>query len=47
VLGQLDYHELTEHGSVIEGAWLTEKGEAAKAALEAEEADGFAGFLDG
>lgn len=41
VLGQLDCAELTEHGGTIEGAWLTEKGEAAKAALEAEASDGF------
>lgn len=45
VLGQLDCADLTEHGATIEGAWLTEKGEAVKAALEAEEADSFEGLM--
>jgi hypothetical protein len=41
LLYALDRDELTEHGYVVTGAWLTEKGEAVKAALEAEEPDGF------
>lgn len=46
VLGHLDCQELTEHGGTIEGAWLTEKGEEIKQALEREESDGFAALME-
>lgn len=44
-LGQLDCADLTEHGSTIEGAWLTEKGEALRVRLEEEAPNGFRGLL--
>jgi hypothetical protein len=37
----LDRFELTEHGSSIYGAWLTEKGKAVRDALAREESDNF------
>jgi hypothetical protein len=41
VLYQLSDRDLTEHGGTCGGGWLTEKGEAVKGALEAEQEDGF------
>lgn len=37
----LDRNELTEHGTSVGGAWLTDRGKALLDALAREEADGF------
>lgn len=42
LLYQLDRLELTEHGGTVDGAWLSETGEALRAALERESLDNFA-----
>lgn len=41
LLYQLDHMGLTEHGSSVGGAWLTDFGEAVRDALATEEADEF------
>lgn len=41
LLYTLDHFDLTEHGSTVSGAWLSDKGEAVRGALEREEVDGF------
>jgi hypothetical protein len=41
VLYMLDCFDLTEHGSSVGGAWLTDKGKAVMEALAGEEANGF------
>jgi len=41
LLYHLDDRDLTEHGGTVTGGWLTEKGEAVKAALNAEAGDSF------
>lgn len=47
LLYMLDRLELTEHGGSVHGGWLTDKGEAVKAALEREEGDLFEALHDG
>jgi hypothetical protein len=41
LLYALDRHKLTDHGSSVAGAWLTEKGEAVRDALAREEPSKF------
>jgi hypothetical protein len=38
VLYTLEHFELTEHGGIVSGGWLTDKGRAVMEALEREEA---------
>lgn len=45
LLYALDEHHLIEHGSTIGGSWLTPTGEAVRAALEREQADGFSALF--
>lgn len=43
---QLDQRGLTDHGTYIDGAWLTEKGRGLLAALDREAEDDFEGLLE-
>lgn len=45
VLGALDEHDLIEHGTSIEGSWLTERGKQVLAVLEPHEASDFEELL--
>jgi hypothetical protein len=47
LLYTLDHFDLTELAGVINGGWLTEKGEAVRDALAREEADEFEALLAG